>query len=260
MGGKFAGVLLASDYDNTLLNTEAARAPGAPRARLSQRTIEALEYFIDNGGTFAPAVICNGAALYDFQTREYLDCIFLEDDVARYCQEILDGSPTTAAEVYPLENVIHAVRPNAYTRQHENLTLTSVKEDASLLDVPTPLCKLMFEDGHQVLEGIREHLLGQAWIGRCEMVFSSPTLLELTRKGANKGGMVRRLAERLGISFERVYCAGDEANDISMLTFAAEGFAPANCIPAVRECGATIVADCDHDAVAEVIRILDRKY
>lgn len=279
--GKFDGVLLASDYDNTLLNTEAGRAPGAPTPHLSERTRDALRYFMDRGGRFAvatgralasiekfageipmncPAVICNGAALYDFARREYLECIFLEEDVSRYCQELLDRSLTTAVEAYPLESVIHAVRPNQYTKQHENLTLTAVRESPSLPDIGAPLTKLLFEDDHQTLLGIRDYFLAQPWTAGCEIFFSAPTLLEMTRKGANKGGMVRRLAERLGIDPGHVYCAGDEANDISMLEFAAQGFAPANCAAAVREMGATIVRDCDHDAVAEVIEILDKRY
>lgn len=47
---------------------------------------------------------------------------------------------------------------------------------------------------------------------------------------------------------DHVYCVGDEANDITMLRAAAQGFAPANCVDAVRACGATLVADCRHDA------------
>ena len=86
------------------------------------------------------------------------------------------------------------------------------------------------------------------------------TLLEMTAKGANKGGMVRRLAQRLGISMDHVYCAGDEANDISMLTAGAMGFAPANCIQAVRDCGATIVSNAWEDAMADMVDILDKRY
>ena len=70
--------------------------------------------------------------------------------------------------------------------------------------------------------------------------------------------MVARLAKRLGISMDHVYCAGDENNDLSMLTMAAEGFAPANCVETVRSCGATIVADCDHDTLAEPLLLTDR--
>ena len=71
---------------------------------------------------------------------------------------------------------------------------------------------------------------------------------------------MRRLAARLGISMDHVYCVGDENNDISMLTAAAEGFAPANCVENVRNCGATLVSDCDHDTLAEIVAILDKRY
>ena len=56
------------------------------------------------------------------------------------------------------------------------------------------------------------------------------------------------------------YAAGDEANDISMLLSAAEGFAPANCSAAVRSCGATIVSDAREHAMADIIAILDSRY
>ena len=82
----------------------------------------------------------------------------------------------------------------------------------------------------------------------------------MTAKGSNKGNMVRRLAARLNIPMDHVYCVGDETNDISMLTAAKEGFAPANCVQAVKDAGATIVSDKNHDALADVIDILDKYY
>lgn len=82
----------------------------------------------------------------------------------------------------------------------------------------------------------------------------------MTTRGASKGGMIRRLAKRLGISMDHVYCAGDEANDLSMLRVAAEGFAPANASPAVRASGVTVVRDVQEGAIADVIAILDKKY
>ena len=48
--GKFDGVLLASDFDNTLLNTETARRTGAEVPEVSRRNWEALEYFMAGGG------------------------------------------------------------------------------------------------------------------------------------------------------------------------------------------------------------------
>jgi len=280
--GKFTGVLLVSDYDNTLLNTNAVWSGQRKSQRLSDRNRAALEAFMDQGGHFAmatgralvaleqfagdvptncPAILCNGAAMYDFQTKAYLESIVLPEDICAHCQAVLDRFPTTAAEVYPLlENAIHAVRPNIHTRHHQQITHAEVREDPDMAVVPQPVTKLLLEDDRPVLEQLDAILRAQPWIGSCELCFSATNLLELTGKGANKGGMVRRLAGRLGISMDHVYCVGDQENDLSMLRSAAQGFAPANCADAVRTSGAVVVSDCDHDALADVVDILDKKY
>ncbi len=279
--GKFDGVLFASDFDNTLLNTDLPRRTGCPIPPLSRRNMEALRYFMAEGGRFAiatgralpafrlfadqvpmnaPGIVCNGAALYDFDAEAYLDTILLPEEIRQQGQEVLDRFPSAALEAYHLDNVIHAVRPNEYTRQHEHVTHAGVEERLALTDIPLPLVKIMFEDDHSRLLPLREWISRQPWSEDYEILFSDPSLLEVTGKGAGKGAMVRRLADRLGISMEHVYCAGDERNDLSMLSAAAEGFAPANCAEAVRQSGATIVADCDHDAIAGIIDLLDRRY
>ena len=56
----------------------------------------------------------------------------------------------------------------------------------------------------------------------------------MTVKGANKGGMVEKLAQLLGIGRQHVYTMGDHANDIPMLQFARLGFAPQSAIDSVK--------------------------
>lgn len=279
--GKFTGVLLASDFDNTLIYTEEALRTGAAVPPLPERNRRALEYFMAQGGRFAvstgralaafvkyaalvpmnaPGVVCNGAALYDFASGEYLETALLDETALERGQAVLDRFPDAAVEAYHIGNIIHAVHPNEYTRRHEHLTRVAVTEAPSLRSVPLPLGKLLFEAEHTTLESIVSFLKGRRWDGDYELIFSGRTLLEMTAKGANKGGMVRRLAARLDISMDHVYCVGDEANDISMLTAARQGFAPANCIPAVRGCGATVVCDAREGALGDVIECLDRRY
>ena len=279
--GKFTGVLLASDFDNTLIYTEEALRTGAPVPPLPERNREALKYFMAQGGRFAiatgralpaflrhagdvpmnaPGVVCNGAAIYDFEKGEYLDAALLDDQARQRGQAVLDRFPSVAVEAYHIDNVIHVVRPNAISRQHEHMTHVSLMEAPSLPEVPLPLGKLLFEADHETLEGVLAFLTEQGWAEDYELIFSVSHLLEMTIQGASKGGMIRRLAARLGISMEHVYCAGDEANDLSMLHAAAEGFAPANASAAVRESGATVVCDAREGAIADVIAILDRKY
>ena len=279
--GRFDGVLLASDFDNTLIYTEDALVKGVPIPPLPERNRQALTYFMAEGGRFAvstgralaafvkyaplvpmnaPAVVCNGAAIYDFEKGEYLVTALLDERARERGQAVLDRFPEAAVEAYHIDNVIHAVHPNEITRHHEHLTKVGVTEAPSLLDVPLPLGKLLFEADHETLLEIRDFLTDRGWGGDYELIFSGQSLLEMTAKGANKGGMVRRLAELLGIPREHVYCVGDEANDLPMLQWAAEGFAPANCIPAVRDSGATLVSHALDGALADVVELLERKY
>jgi len=279
--GKFSGVLLASDFDNTLIYTEEALRSGVPVPPLSEKNRAALEYFMAEGGKFAistgralaafqqyadkvpmnaPGVVCNGAALYDFAKGDYLEIAMLDGDVRQRGQAVLEHFPEVAVEAYHINNVIYAVHSNAITRQHEHLTKVAVTEVPSLMDVPLPLGKLLFEAERETLEKVKAFLGEKGWAGDYELIFSTSHLLEMTVKGANKGGMIQRLARYLGISMEHVYCVGDEANDLSMLKVAAQGFAPANCISAVRESGVTVVSHAQEDAMAEIIAILDKRY
>ena len=279
--GKFTGVLLASDYDNTLLNTESAFLSGAPAPVIPERNRDALRYFMDNGGAFtistgravpsirnfaadipanAPFVVSNGAAIYDFRTLSYLETICLPEAVPERARDILDAFPSVGLELYSTDDNVYSVRPNEFTRLHEQITRVPVRVCADLDDVPRPVVKMMFEGEHGTLEDVERELLSRNWTDACEVFFTAKTLLEVTAKGATKGNTVLRLAARLGIDRAHVYCAGDEANDISMLQAAAEGFAPSNCTQPVRECGATIVGDCADGAIADIIELLDRRY
>jgi len=279
--GKFDGVLLASDFDNTLIYTQGTLRAGKPTPPLLEKNRTALEYFIAEGGRFAiatgralamfqplaatvpmnsPGIVCNGAALYDFDKNEYLVTRTMHAEAHARGQAVLERFPAIAVEAYHTENTIYAVQPNDVTGRHNHQVHVDLEVRNSLEEVPQPLGKLLFEGEHEHLEQAVAFWKEQGWDKDYEIIFSAEQLLEVTMKGATKGGMVRQLADRLGISMEHVYCAGDEANDISMLTTAKEGFAPVNCAESVRSCGATIVAHADTGTIAEIIEILDRRY
>ena len=52
---KFDGVLLCSDYDNTIVDTAAVMRGEIEESLPGERTIKALEYFMANGGRVAVA-------------------------------------------------------------------------------------------------------------------------------------------------------------------------------------------------------------
>ena len=280
--GKFDGVLIASDFDNTLVYTEGALRSGEEMPAISQENCEAIRYFMAQGGTFSvatgralpsfekvcgdipmngPTVLFNGAAIYDFSQRRYLHTAFLPTDVRDHVKALLDEMPGLAFEIYHDDNSIHAINPNELTAQHAHLTHSPTQTLQRIEEAPLPISKLLFEEYEPVQRRIIDFFRSQEWGGDYEVVSSSNFLLEVTAQGANKGGMVRKLAELLHIEQKNVYCVGDHANDVPMLEFAHVPFAPQNAIEVVHQVpGIHILPDCRENAIAEMIRQIDRMY
>lgn len=280
--GKFTGLLLASDYDNTLTYTEEALRLCQPMPPVSKANQAAIRYFMAEGGIFSvatgrakpafeavadgvpmngPTVLFNGAAIYDFSTGKYLCEAFLPETARAHIAQTIRELPFAAVELYHDNNDIHALQPNDVTRRHLHMTHSPTVIVDSMEQVPSPISKALFstEPAHQA--ALLDYLRGQGWYGDYEIVASSESLVELTARGANKGGMVRRLAALLHIPQANVACVGDHANDISMLTWAGMAFAPANALPEVRAlpCVRTL-PDCREDAIAALIAVLDEKF
>lgn len=267
--GKFDGVLLASDYDDTLYDYN---------HRIPERNLRALEYFMAEGGTFtvatgrarrtfapqfylapinAPVVLSNGAGIYDFRTGQSIEETFLLDGAARDLSEVADAFPTLAMEAYFQEG-IYVWNPNEITFAH----LKKVGCDYVLAhpgQVPEPWEKAILHQEHELLLQVRDYLM-ERWSDRYEAIFSNHYYLEVTRKGSTKGSMVAKLAQYLHIQPENVYCVGDNQNDLSMLEISAVPFAPANCAQEVRDWGAVILCHCNDGVVADVVEELDKLY
>ena len=280
--GKFDGLLLVSDFDNTLVYTEEALRLCLDMPPVSDVNRAAVEHFMAEGGIFSiatgrakpafetvvdgipmngPTVLFNGAAIYDFRQRRYLVTAFLPDTVREHITQVVTALPEVAAELYHDDNTIHALNANDVTRRHMHVTHSPSIEVDSIEQVPSPISKTLFSTEEEHLDALLAYLKAQPWYDDYEVVPSAVTLVELTAKGANKGGMVQRMAALLGIQQENVLCVGDHANDISMLTWAGEGYAPANAIPLVLDTpGMHRLPDCRDDAIAALIDSLDKRY
>ena len=218
--GKFTGLLLASDYDNTLTYTEEALRLCQPMPPVPDANQEAIRYFMSEGGIFSvatgrakpafervaadvpmngPTILFNGAAIYDFPTGKYLCEAFLPDEAKDCIQQVIGALPFSAVELYHDNNDIHALQPNDVTRRHLHITHSPTVFVDSMTEVPSPISKALFSTEPENQPALLDFLRAQPWYDRYEIVASSSSLVELTAKGANKGGMVRRLAELLGI-------------------------------------------------------------
>ena len=280
--GKFDGVLLLSDFDNTLVYTEDALLSGGNLPPLNSANREAIHYFMAEGGIFSvatgralpsfapiaptlpmngPTILFNGAALYDFAREEYLETAFLPEDIREKLLPVEEAFPGLVCEIYHDGNTIHTLHPSELTRNHLRLTGSSAVEVRSIGEVPPPISKVLFEETGQRGRDLERYIRSQPWARDFEVVRSGKFFLEITAKGATKGAMTQKLASLLGIRAENVCCVGDEANDLTMLAAAGHAFAPANAIEAVRRApGVELLPDCREDALAALIDRLDGLY
>lgn len=268
--GKFEGVLLVSDFDDTYIGLD-HRVPG--------RNLQALDYFRGEGGRFtiatgrshrtftpqlgrmpldAPVVLSNGSALYDYGADKMLIQTFLPDAAPEDFAWLLEEMPQLALETYHGDD-IYVCHPNAYSQAH----LEKVGCGCTVAppeEIPTPWTKAIFHQEHSVLLRAREKLLDRVGTERYEAIFSNLVYLEMTARGSTKGGMVARLARHIGVSPEHVYCVGDNQNDIPMLARSAIPFAPGNCAQEVKDWGARVLCSCDEGVIGDIVEILDQIY
>lgn len=107
------------------------------------------------------------------------------------CGQLSQLIPGLTYEIYHDDNSIHVVNPNEITARHLHLTHTPSQQIASLDQAPSPISKLLFEEEPQRLRQLEEAIRAQDWSREYEVVASAVNLLEITARGANKGGMVR---------------------------------------------------------------------
>ena len=266
--GKFDGVLLVSDFDDTLY--DASR-------RIPPRNIAALQEWIQEGGRFtvatgrahrtfapyvslapinAPVILSNGSALYDFETETMLIQTLLDPRAPADFAALMEAIPSLGLEAYHGED-IYVFRPNAVTDAH----MAKVGTDYTVcpvLDMPAPWTKAIVQQEYGEL------LRARAWLeehcpGRYEAIFSNRYYLEITRRGCNKGGMVKKLLELLHLSPSGLYCVGDNQNDIPMLALSSVPFAPGDCAQEVKDWGATLLCPCGEGVIGDIVAYLDRR-
>lgn len=282
--GRFSGVLIASDYDNTLVDTGGAYARGEKQGYLTPASRRAIEEFMAQGGIFSiatgrslpsfntvrqsipsngPTIMFNGAAIYDCAEDKYLFQAFLRESAREHLMQVCRAFPQVACEIYHDDNAIHVFRPNGFSADHLRLTQSRAVEVADLApsSVPAPMSKALFEAEEDTLQKVVVYIRSQPWGGEYETVFSTPFLLEITTQGATKGGMVERLRQMLHIERENLYCMGDQNNDMDMLALAAIPFAPANAIPEVKAMpGIHLLPPCWEGTMEAVVEELSRLY
>lgn len=275
----FSQILLVSDYDRTMT----ALSGEVPPCNLG-----AVDEFIARGGAFtiatgrskpmfelplrglrlnAPALIANGAAVWNIETGETavrrpfvtgaLDAAWdlhlrfpqlrMEFEGLR-CHDCFGPDPLR--EAYLNRYGVPFRYPDFDGIEPDVLSVTYYAPFRAPGHVPFSQLDPEEERPFDELESIVRSEFPRFFTP----IRSMPRMLELIPAGCGKGEAARELAGSLGRPV--LLCAGDAPNDLDMLEAADRAFIPENAAPSLFGRGFETVASCDEGTVAAAISLL----
>ena len=269
----FSDFLLTVDFDRTLT---------APDSTIPQRNLEAIAYFMANGGKFtvntgrsvpmsvgrllpevpvnAPLLLYNGSAGYDKEAAQLTQVRPIDLDI-RLLRQLQAQFPNLNVEVQAQD---------AHYLLHEDAGWERFCEYngcpwkyAPLEKIPGPLMKFsiygQFRD--VTVSSLFDTLPGEtrrmeeaiAWVEKLwgeklEIFRAATRIVDFHAKGCSKGNSALALKAALGRKY--LVCVGDAENDLPMLDVADFAFCPSDGVVADRYDN---VCDCARGAVADVI-------
>ena len=266
--GKFDGIMLCTDLDETLLNSE---------KKVSDKDKEAIDYFKENGGLFTfitgrtplgiPHIIemappntyigcLNGGAIFDPTTNTNVMEIELDRRYAGLLEYIDTNFPSAGLEVLAHDKVWFC-KANELVNRHRRIELLPDNQ-CDYRKVPGKLAKVLIIDEPQVIDEIVKALPLQPDADKFDFIRSTKNYYEILPKGASKGNLLVKIAEMNEISVSRTYAAGDNENDISLICAAGTGYAVANAIDSAKNAADRITVSHNESPISHIIRDIEK--
>ena len=280
--GIFSDILLTVDYDRTLTG---------PDSSIPERNLEAIRYFMENGGAFtvntgrsvpmtrvfadrvpvnAPLLLYNGSAAYDPAEKRLEFCHEIPMDLWETVKTCLELFPDLTVEVQGLQahyrftenpawdafsannQCAHGfARPGDDLGPFLKFSLYGEIRDVTVAD--------LYNGSPEEIARMdaAEKLLKSTFGEHCEVFRAATRIIDVHAKGVSKARSARELKERLGRKI--LVCVGDAHNDIPMLEDADFAYVPADAILADRfetvcKCGEGAVADVIYEKIPEILK------
>lgn len=269
--GRFDDILLTVDFDRTLT---------APDSTIPQRNLDAINYFMENGGAFtvntgrsvatfwkyldtipvnAPLLLYNGSAAYENGQLCLLQPIDL--DLWQTMRTMVQMYPDLNVEIQGTK-VHHLVNPTAelialydnmdwrYTPAVFDTDIGPFLKFALFGNPRRPTVGDMFSGTDEELRRFdeAEANIRRLYGDKVEVFRAAPRIIDVHAKGVSKINAARQLQK--AINRKILVCVGDAENDIPMLDGADYSFCPADGVVAQRY---PTVCNCADGAVADVI-------
>ena len=249
--------------DDTLLNDERqisaysldvlkrAMARGIRLVLASGRAGASMRGFVDEVGSPAPYIACNGGEIVEPQTHRLLNGLMFSVEQAKACARFAEEN---GFYVHSYDgDVFYFAGEEAYGREYSySSMLRGIKVDklSEHLSAPTPKLLCVGEPGAIASLYQKAHLLFGDTVS---LSISKPIFLEMMPPGATKGNALKKLSAMLPIMPETTMAFGDSLNDLSMLKWAKYGVAMENARSEVKESVSLVCSPNNQDGVAKYI-------
>ena len=271
----FSDILLITDLDGTFFGAGGKLVP---------RNLEARARFRAGGGRFtiatgrlhlnirgsiphpeellsAPAVMCNGAYLYDFGKKEVLMGEMLPPEITR---ELLRFSREKFPHVQFRVSTPTELRIEEATGYLAR-DISNYDKGALLISRPAEnwrnddWFKIVYRDTPETLERMRMPFEAE-FGGRLSITRSGTHIIEVQQLGCTKAHGIEKLRTLMSGAHtaRKIIACGDFDNDIAMLQAADLAVSPANAQPDVKAVADAVLCDCNEGLIADVIERLEK--
>ncbi len=264
MINKYSNIILISDLDGTLLDND---------KKVSKKNIEAISYFIENGGRFGVAtgrsridasffikdvklnfysIYCNGVVLYDDVKKKNTKIDFLNNKVlAPFLQKCITEQKYIDIQLHTLDEMFMVSDKNYIDKKFMGL-----HSNCEFIDLDKVLdktwVKILFNVNKEQRDWVSKHseeFIDKKYIQRVD---SHYCYYEFLPFGNNKGSMLKNIRQYLNKD-DKIYAIGDYYNDIEIIKEADYGIAVENAALEVKKIAKFIVAANTNNAIYDTI-------
>ena len=276
----FSDILLTVDFDRTLT---------APDSTIPERNLEAIRYFIANGGAFtvntgrsvpmtrvfrdivpvnAPLLLYNGSAAYDLREQKLDFCHEIRLDMWETVSECLELFPDMTVEVQAVDAHYRFTENPAWDAFSDNNKcargfarpgddLGAFLKFSLYGEIRDVTVAHLYDGSPEECRRMDEveRLLTERYGDFCEVFRAATRIIDVHAKGVSKIRAARELQQRLGRKI--LVCVGDAHNDIPMLEGADYAFVPSDAalkdrFPNVCKCADGAVADVIYNEIPKI--------
>ena len=247
--GKFENTVIITDLDGTLLTNDCT---------VSQKDIEAIEFFKKEGGLFTvatgrtinrtyflndyinldiPAIFANGGIIGRLQDKNQLwienSSACIKDIIIDYYKKNTEACILISSDNKDYIYNIEKFKKFIYTLDGFNITYGNIP------DIPFPFVKTVIISEKDLLGYLNEEY--SQYLDKICFTKSSDTFYEIVDNNVNKGNALLKLKSLANIQDKKIIAVGDNLNDIEFIENSDIGVAVLNnCTPLIQKADITV--------------------